>query len=441
MSKQLIDAQSAQSFYLQKFEEFAAGLNGDSKTAFHQVRLNALEHFRRLGFPGRKDEEWKYTNVTPLLRHTFGDLQPGNVDRSLVEKLAFPSGLGNLVVMVNGQLAPELSNYQAEGGLIVENLSTAMKNHAGLVEKHFSRYANYEQESFTALNTAFAANGLFVYVPANLEVETPLYVLHISQPGEQGFFANPRNLIIAEKNSRIKIVESFRADGDHPYFNNVVTEAWVDTHARVDHVRLQDESTGAFHIFNMQARQEAESFYSLTNLDIGGGLVRNNLNIELDGPHGEGHLIGFYMGTGTQHIDNHTLIDHAQPNCESNELYKGILSGKAQGVFNGKIFVRQDAQKTNAYQDNKALLLSDEAIVNTKPQLEIFADDVRCSHGATVGQLDEEAIFYLRARGIPEETANSILQYAFASDVFQYIPIEELRSEVDEIILERFQQL
>ncbi len=442
MNKKTIDAHSAREWYLQKFEDFQAGLNGAKATPFHEIRLDALQKFKLLGFPGRKDEEWKYTNVSPLLKHRFDQLAPGGaVTKEMVDQTAFRAAGKNLVVLVNGKYAPELSSYRAEAGLIVESLAGSREKHADLLEKHLARYARYDQETFTALNTAFADDGVFIYLPENTVVEQPLYILYLSRGDQEGFFANPRNLIIAGQNSRMKIVESFHSLGEQTYFNNVVTEIFVDAHARIDLVRFQNESVNAFHIYNLQAKQKAESYFSQVNIDIGGGLVRNNLNVELDGQRCEGHLIGFYMGAGTQHIDNHTLIDHARANCESNELYKGILAGKAQGVFNGKIYVHREAQKTNAYQDNKALLLSDDAVINTKPQLEIFADDVRCSHGATVGQLDEEAVFYLRARGIPEQKAQSILQYAFASDVFQYIPIEELQQEIDEIILDRFNKL
>jgi Fe-S cluster assembly protein SufD len=248
-------------------------------------------------------------------------------------------------------------------------------------------------------------------------------------------------LIIGGRNSQIKVLESHHGLGEKAYFNNAVTEVVVQENARINHMRVQDESPGAYHITSLQAYQERDSYYSLVNVDLGGALVRNNLSIKLDAENCEAHIIGFYLGGGKQHMDNHTAIDHAKPNCFSNELYKGILGGKARGVFSGKIFVHPDAQKTNAYQNNKALILSDDAVINTKPQLEIFADDVKCSHGATVGQLDKEALFYLRSRGIAEEKANSILQYAFASDVFNYIPIEAVKERLNEIILNRLDQL
>jgi Fe-S cluster assembly protein SufD len=346
------------------------------------------------------------------------------------------------MVFVNGRYSKALSSSGSLAkGVAVENLEAALKKRSGIIEKHISKYAGFDSEAFVALNTAFASDGAYIYVPDNVVIKEPLQLLYISDPSEGSFFAAPRNLVIGGKNSRFKILESHRGLGKNTYFNNAVTEVVVGENARIDHVRVQEESLSAYHITSLQAYQERSSYYSLVNVDLGGALVRNNLTIKLDAENCEAHIIGFYLGGGKQHIDNHTTIDHAKANCFSNEIYKGILGGKAKGVFNGKIFVRPDAQKTNAYQNNKALLLSDEAEINSKPQLEIFADDVKCSHGATVGQLDKEALFYLRSRGIAEDKAYSMLQFAFAGDVFNYIPVEAVREYLNGKILERLHQL
>ncbi len=430
-------------WYVSNFNVFENNLNGSRDVPFHKVRKSAIAKFESLGFPARRHEEWKYTNITPLLKEKLP--LAGKSDRFSAADLdayTFEGLEKNLLVFVNGQYSQALSNYKNTiDGVIIENLSSALSNHSDLIAESLSRYANYDDEAFVALNTAFANDGLFIYVPDNTEVEAPLHLLHLTDSSDGAFFSNTRHLIVAGKNSRLKVVESHHGIGKAICFNNFVSEVVVMNNARVDHVKLQDEHAAAYHIYNLQAHQEKESVYSLVNIDIGGKLTRNSLNVALKAEHCEGHLIGFYMGSKKQHIDNHTAIDHAMPNCYSNEIYKGILGGKASGVFNGKIFVRQDAQKTNAYQDNKALLLSDDAKVNTKPQLEIFADDVKCSHGATVGQLDEEAIFYLRSRGIPQEKAQSMMQYAFASDVFEYIPIASVREKIDHTIFERFKTL
>ena len=275
----------------------------------------------------------------------------------------------NLVVFVNGQFSEELSQIDLNNDdVIVENLRNAMANHSGLVNKHLGHYANFEDEPFTALNTAFTNEGTFIFVPENKVIEDPIHLINIST-GDAGLVAHPRNLFVAGKNSQVKIIESFHSLSETTYFNNLVTEVFVDERAIVDHIKLQEESTNSFHISNSQVQQEKESVYTTVNIDLGGGIVRNNLNILLNAENCESHLFGFYLGFGTQHIDNHTFIDHAKPHCFSNELYKGILDQKARGVFNGKIMVRPDAQKTNALQSNKTLLLTNDASINAKPQL------------------------------------------------------------------------
>ncbi len=429
-------------WYVSKFNAFEQSLNGTKDAPFHQIRKTALSRFSELGFPGRRDEEWKYTNLSPLLKHKLSFSETKNVSEKNINKYAFKGLEENLIIFVNGYFSKKFSNFSSSAnGVIVDSLENGLQTHGDLIAPHLAKHADFEHEHFVALNTAFAQDGYFIYVPDNVVVEETIHILYLSDASESSFFAAPRNLIFGGKNCQIKIIERHCGWGENPYFNNVVTEVIAEDNSRIDHVRIQDESLNAYHIFALQAQQHRDSHYSLVNVDLGGVLVRNNLNLALDAEHCEGHLIGFYMGTGKQHVDNHTVIDHIKPNCYSNEVYKGILGGKATGVFNGKIFVREDAQKTNAYQDNKALLLSDDARVNTKPQLEIFADDVKCSHGATVGQLDNEALFYLRSRGIPEEKAYSTLQYAFASEVFGYISNEAVREQLNEILLERFPNL
>ena len=373
MSKQNIQHTEMKDWYLSRFEAFENSLNGARDIPFHETRKSAISRFSKIGFPGRRDEEWKYSNVTPLLMHQFNFATPSRIDEASVKQFAFNGLEKNLVIFLNGRFSPELSNYSSTAkGLIVDSLENALQHHAGLMRAHLAKYAGFEEEHFVALNTAFANDGFFIYVPENTIVEETIHVLYLSDSRESSFFSNPRNLIIGGKNSQVKIIERHGGLGDNPYFNNAVTEVAAAENSRIDHVRVQDEQSSAYHIFAMQVHQNRDSHYSLVNVDLGGRFVRNNLNLALDAQNCEGHLIGFYMGTGKQHVDNHTLIDHIKPNCYSNELYKGILGGKSTGVFNGKIFVRQDAQKTNAYQDNKALLLTDDARINTKPQLEIF---------------------------------------------------------------------
>lgn len=444
MSMPRVENINMKDWYISRFEAFENHLNGRTALPLHDLRKSAIGKFSELGFPGKRDEEWKYTNVSPILKHKFHipAAEAESLSANALLPFTFPDLEENLLVFVNGRYSEGLSRVEAVSeGLIIGNLAEGLQENPSFIEAHLSNYANYETEAFTALNTAFANDGAFLYIPENVVLEKPIHLLFLSASGKNGYFLNPRNLILAGKNSRFKMVESHHYLNETVYFNNVVTEIVVQEDARVEHVRIQDEHRRAYHITTLQANQEAGSVYSILNIDMGGAIVRNNINIVLDGENCQARLIGFYMGSDKQHIDNHTLIDHAKPHCQSNELYKGVLGGKARGVFNGKVYVRPDAQKTNAYQNNKALLLTDDAAVNSKPQLEIFADDVKCSHGATVGQLDEEALFYLRTRGIPHDQAYSILQHAFASEVFNYITIDSVREKLGSVIFERFKHL
>lgn len=443
MSSTISDTNEIKSWYLSNFEAFENSLNGSAAVPFHDVRKAAIARFETLGFPGKRDEEWKYTPVSPILKHKFVvDAPTSSITAAEVERLSFNSLTDYRVVLVNGQFSPELSHFDPPEGVVIGSLAEMLANKSALIDQFLSKVADFSAEPFTALNTAFTHDGVFIYIPDGVVLEAPIQMLYLSDARSGAFFASPRNLIVAGKSAEVKIVEKYAAlNEDDVYFNNGVTEVLLHQNAKIEHVRVQDESLSAYHIKNLHVYQEKDSNFTLINIDMGGRLVRNNFNMKLDDVNCEGHLIGAYMATGRQHIDNHTAIDHAKPNCFSNEIYKGILGGKARGVFNGKIFVREDAQKTNAYQDNKALLLSDDAQINTKPQLEIFADDVKCSHGATVGQLDEEALFYLRSRGIPKDKANSMLHYAFVCEALDYVTIEEVRDALDELLLAHFSKL
>jgi Fe-S cluster assembly protein SufD len=320
----------------------------------------------------------------------------------------------------------------------VQSLKTAREQHGDLVKKHLGKYIDYQNETFTAFNTAFVDDGAFIFIPKNTALQEVVHIINLTDVHDESAIIHPRNLIVAEDGAEAEVVESFHALSENVYFNNLVTEVFVGRNARLKHIKLQEENSLAYHISNSQVCQQRDSNYTTNNIDLGGRLVRNNLNIRLEGENCESHLYGYYMGFKNQLIDNHTFIDHAMPNCFSNELYKGILDDKSQGVFNGKILVRQDAQKTNALQSNKTLLLTNEASVNAKPQLEIFADDVKCTHGATIGQLDDEALFYLRARGISEDMAGAMLRHAFVADVLDNIEIDSIRKKLDHDIIEKF---
>jgi Fe-S cluster assembly protein SufD len=345
------------------------------------------------------------------------------------------------MVFLNGHYSESLSSVHAlPNGVKITSLASALKSDYDLVNRYLTRYAKFDDNAFTALNTAFIEDGAFIFVPDNIVVEEPVHLLFVSAISDSSFVAHPRNVIVAGKNSQISVVETYGALHNSVYFTNVVTEMFAGEHSVIEHDKLQTENLHAYHIGSMHVYMNAKSNMTSNSISLGGALTRNNVTAVLDAEGIECTLNGLSLATGKQHVDNHTTIDHAKPHCNSHELYKSILDGNSRGVFNGKIFVRKDAQKTDAKQTNKTLLLSDDATIDTKPQLEIFADDVKCTHGATVGQLDEEQIFYLRSRGLGLDAARDILTFAFASDVINRIHVEPLRHQLDNMIQSRLRQ-
>jgi Fe-S cluster assembly protein SufD len=344
----------------------------------------------------------------------------------------FAGDEGYRLVFVNGFFAPHLSSTAGLTGLC-QNLGSVAGAHPERLE-HLAQHAAYEDNAFTALNTAFLQDGCFLQVPAGKVVERPIHLLFLSTATTAPTVSYPRNLIVVGNGSQVTIVESYIGQKD-AYFTNAVTEIVAGENAVIDHYKLQQEGLEAFHVATLQIHQSRNSNFSSHFVSLGCGLVRNDVNAVLDGEGCECTLNGLYMGRGSQHVDNHTFIDHAKPHCTSHELYKGILKDRARGVFNGKIYVHQDAQKTDAKQTNQTLLLSDDAVINTKPQLEIYADDVKCTHGATVGQLSDEALFYLRSRGIGQEAARGLLTYAFANDIIGRIKVAPIRARLEEVLL------
>ncbi len=436
MDKLVQQHTDTKAWHLSNFDRFASQLNGSSTTPFHEIRKNALSKFSELGFPTTRNEEWKYTNVAPIASQTFKLAAGGmNLDKKILPAYTFGDMPQNLLVFVNGRFIKEWSCIPAQPkGLVIDSLAHALNRGDAAAQQYLAQYADFENEPFTALNTAFTHEGVFVRVPAGTVLSEPIHILNLSAESQSPWLTHPRNLIVIGAASSVQIVESYHALSEHVYFNNVVSEIVVEADALVEHVRIQNESKKAYHIAWREVHQSRGSKYSSISIDLGGALVRNNFNVRLNALNCEGNLWGFYMASGGQHIDNHTLIDHAMPHCQSNEHYKGILADKAHCVFNGKVMVHRDAQKTNAYQKNQCLLLSDEAVINSKPQLEIFADDVKCSHGASIGQLDDEALFYLRSRGIGEAEANSMLRHAYAGDILNHITLEPVRDRLNEMV-------
>jgi Fe-S cluster assembly protein SufD len=429
-------------WYISNFGEFEKRLNGGRESVIHKKRKEALSNFSRLEFPTIKDEEWKYTSISPLLKHNFvPSLVEKNVSRDFVKSLLFDELEHSLLVFVNGRYSEENSVLlNLPEGVIAGNIADEIKNKNKILLKHFGKYADYQNHIFTALSTAYTEDGAFIYVPAGKVVQDPIHIIFITTSGDEKLLTQPRNLFVAERNSQVTIIEHFASEGENTYFTNSVTEIVAEENAVVDHIKLQEESKKAFHIARMEVDQEKNSNFSSHLISTGADLTRSDFNARFNDEGGECTLNGLYMIDGTQLFDAHTLMDHAKPNCNSHEHYKGILDDKSRGVFNGKVIVRQDAQKTNAFQQNNNILLSNESLVNTKPQLEIFADDVKCSHGATIGQMDDDAKFYLKSRGIGEEASKGILLHAFASDVVTSIKIESVRDYIENIITEKFNQ-
>ena len=395
------------------------------------VRRAAMERFRDVGFPAAR-EEWKYTNVAPILKVPFApaaEAGPRRIESFDAADLAGRSGAQ--LVFVNGRYSAELSSVPpSAAGVEIASLRETLVRRPDQVEPHLARVAR-EGNAFADVNSALLEDGAFVRIPAGLVLSEPIHLLFLSEPDFGPTVSHPRNLVIAEPGSQAVIVESWIGTAESLYFTNAVTEVILGEGSVLDFYKLERESTAAFHVATMEVLQKRDSTFNSHSITLGGALVRNDLNVRLDAPGASCTLNGLFLGSGTQHLDNHTKIDHAQPHGTSRELYKGIMSGRSRGVFNGKIIVRPDAQKTDAMQTNKNLLLSKEALVNSEPALEIFADDVKCRHGSTIGQLDETAMFYLRSRGIGEEEARALLVYAFASDVASRIRIAPLRALVE----------
>ncbi len=429
-------------WYISTFENFETRLNGNADLPLHKIRKEAIAAFDRMGFPSIRMEDWKYTNIQPLLKNQY---PLTNIEADLtaadIFQFTFNDLSQNLIVFINGRHIPELSHISADNNaVIIRNLETALKEGNETVRKHISRYAAYEEDPFTALNTAFFREGVFIQIPENQILENPVHILNIAHSQGQLYQSHSRNLIVAGRNSQVKIIQSYHHFSDSHYFHNSVSEIILQEGARVDELKIQNESRDAYRIDRTQIYQENRSIINSISIDLGGAIVRNNLGFSIDGENCKAHLYGFYLLSDRQHVDNHTNIDHLKPNSISNEMYKGILTDSARAVFSGTIFVEKDAQKTNAFQSNKNLLLSDKAEIDSKPQLKIFADDVKCTHGATVGQLDEDAIYYMRQRGINEADAFTLLRSAFAEEILNKINLQPVQEFIRNAINERLKK-
>ena len=402
------------------------------------LRSRGAARFTALGIPTVRDEDWRFTNAAPLNTIDFVPAQPISGTAARLARFGYTDAPLRLVI-VNGRFDTTLSRTRGlPSGVHAESLAIALQDHADVVQRYFGQLADFSSRSFAALNTAFVQDGAFIHIPDGVVIDTPIHVVFVSGADGSKGMAHPRTLVVAGANSQACVIESYIGATGETYFTNAVSEIFVGDNAGVDHYKVQQESLDAFHVASLHVHTSRSSRFRSHSFALGGKFVRNDVLALLDGEGGDCTLNGLYLSDKDRLIDNHTTIDHAKPHNGSHEVYKGILGGSSRAVFNGKIIVRQDAQKTDAKQTNRALLLTDGATINTKPQLEIFADDVKCTHGAAIGQLDDEAIFYLRARGLTYVDARDMLIHAFAAQVLDGVQVEPLRVALE---AELFQQL
>lgn len=418
-------------------------LQSDTKNGvLADIRKTAFADFNRMGIPIRH-EEWKYTRISGLFNKDY-KFPANDVSKSLsskdLEAIRLPGyDQANELFFINGSFSTVLSVIRS-ASLQVTTLEEAAKNEfKDIVLKHLGHSRNYLKDGINALNTAFVQQGVFVHIEKGKTLEHPVYIYNITDATADNIFSQPRSLVYINENAEVQLVETFVTLGLQESFTNQVMEIVVEKDARLEYYKIQNDAAHTNQVSTTHIRQTGKSYVHTVTISLNGGIVRNNLNIVLDAERCEAHLYGLYLQNGQSHIDNHTVVDNVKPNCFSNELYKGIIDDKATGVFNGKIFVQPQAQKTNAYQSNKNILLSDSATINAKPQLEIFADDVKCSHGCTVGRLNDEGLFYLQSRGIPVKIARSLLLHAFAFDILEHIRPEPIRDYIDKLISERLE--
>lgn len=425
--------------YLSDFEAFAA--NGGQTPAWAlPLRRQAIERFSTLGFPTSKDEDWRFTNIQPIVQGKWAIRPAGSADVR-AEELApyvFPEAGWSQLVFVDGRYAPALSDVaQPRRGVTISSLAEAFAKSPSVLERFLGRQALFDRNAFTALNTAFARDGSFIHLDRDTDAGAPIHLLYVSSGRADGLVTYPRNLVVVERGAKVRVIESHIGLTDTAYLTNAVTEIVVAENASSEHIKINRESERAYHVGTTHIDQHRDSRSLSFTVTLGGAITRNNLDVVLNGADIETQLYGVSLARGSQLLDNHTSILHAHPGCRSWEVYKGIWDGQSRGVFNGKVYVTPEAQKTDAKQTNKNLLLSAEARVDTKPQLEIFADDVKCTHGATVGRLDEVSLFYMKSRGIPAALARKLLTYAFAAEVLEEMPEGAVRGRLEALVMER----
>ncbi|MET0394404.1 MAG: Fe-S cluster assembly protein SufD [Chitinophagaceae bacterium] len=413
----------------------------DTTDSLAPIRQRAFAGFSKMGIPTTRHEEWKYTRVGGFFNKDF---QAAGAIASLtatdIDPLRLPGyEAANELVFVNGRFNAALSSIRSADLAVVPLEEAAQGEYKDIVSTHLGHSSAYLQDGINALNTAFMQGGVLVHVKKGKTIGHPVYIYTVTDARTGSILAQPRSLVYVGERSQLQLVETFATLGTQESFTNGVMEIVVEKDAEVGYYKIQNDGAATSLVSTTHFRQTGKSLVYAVTLSLGGGMVRNNTNVVMEAEYCEAHLYGLHFQKGSSHVDNHTVVDNVKPHCYSNELYKGILDDQASGVFNGKIFVRPDAQKTNAYQSNKNVLLSGTASINTKPQLEIFADDVKCSHGCTIGRLDEEGLFYMQSRGIPEKIAKSLLLHSFVVDILEKIKLEDVRSWADQLISERLE--
>jgi Fe-S cluster assembly protein SufD len=423
--------------YLDAFSAF--GVRAERQAAWlRALREHAFARFCEAGFPTTKDEDWRFTNVNPIAQTPFELARDARGSAAAyadaLEPIRIP-GAACQLVFINGRFVPDLSDFgPLPQGVQVGSLAQAIAENSQALETHLGRYVNVERDAFCALNTAFLEDGAYVYLPRRTVLEAPICLLFLSLPGEDPQMTHPRNLIVAEDQTEASVVEDYISLGSGVFLSNAVTELVAGEDAVISHHLVEREDRQAFHISTLRTQQARSASLSSHSVLLGGGLVRNNVHPVLAGAGGECLINGLFVGSGQQHIDNYMLVEHASPHCSSRQFYNGILDGYSHGVFHGRIIVHKDAQKTDAKQTNRNLLLSDDAQIDTKPQLEIYADDVKCTHGATIGQVEENALFYMRSRGIDEASARRLLLLAFAHECLARMKCRQVREYLEHVV-------
>ena len=430
----MITATQAPEKYLEIFDQFGSRTAAQPRW-LQSLRQEAFARFSETGFPTTHDEDWRFTNVTAVSNTAFELAGPEAVSKDQIEPFG-ASQFSCCLVFVNGLFSQELSTVPAlPKGVTVGSLAAQLKNDPAGLEPRLGRYLNTHRDAFAALNTSLIEDGVYVYVPRGVVVETPIYVLYVTVPGAAPTMNHPRNLIVAEENSQVTVVEDYVSLGEGVTFSNAATELIAGDNGNVTHYMIVREGEQAYNFSTLRIQQGRDANVATHSLLLSGALVRNNVHPVLAGEGSHCLINGLFMANGRQHMDNYMLVEHASPHCDSRQFYNGILNGQSHGVFHGRIIVHKDAQKTDAKQTNRNLLLSDDAQIDTKPQLEIYADDVKCTHGATIGQFDENALFYLRSRGLAEAAARHVLLLAFANECLDRMNSPQIREHLEKLVV------